>query len=423
MHQKKTVVLKSKESGSNCERNRSTGAAAQQKPKKVVESKKRRPKSKTKSPEKEEKKRDQKKRKSASITPSTESTMKTSDLISSIGDHTEGEPSNGNTKFVSHLHKKQNSTEEDKKVPENIEMKNGRRPVVYVEEEKEKSEKKFHMILAQKFFKRMMESQKSMKNPSLKKRDDNLEVMPESCQVANSVKIIKRRSRKHRPLDRNIFKENGEPVWIVPDRKEPVMTEDGVMTRYPELLAAVAEDGLKIEDGKQWIGLVEDYTTGKMDDGIIEESRDQLNPYDTMAALQDRSEKFFRMNSVNYYTMSNLLTLSKEAIDRFAAQEQTTAAERRRKEEALKTSKENGNENEKTCVVTSITFKMESTFSISYDRRRPVLSIQKFRKKYKKRLRSAMDQARRGSREGSREPVSREGSRESASREASRENA
>lgn len=49
------------------------------------------------------------------------------------------------------------------------------------------------------------------------------------------------------------------------------MTEDGVMTRYPELLAAVAEDGLKIEDGKQWIGLVEDYTTGKMDDGIIEE--------------------------------------------------------------------------------------------------------------------------------------------------------
>lgn len=114
-----------------------------------------------------------------------------------------------------------------------------------------------------------------------------------------------------------------------------------------------------------------------------------------MAALQDRSEKFFRMNSVNYYTMSNLLTLSKgervwldflitnnlllEAIDRFAAQEQTTAAERRRKEEALKTSKENGNENEKTCVVTSITFKMESTFSISYDVSLRVYSAQAYR--------------------------------------------
>lgn len=66
-------------------------------------------------------------------------------------------------------------------MPENIEMKNGRRPVVYVEEEKEKSEKKFHMILAQKFFKRMMESQKSMKNPSLKKRDDVSSCEQETC--------------------------------------------------------------------------------------------------------------------------------------------------------------------------------------------------------------------------------------------------
>uniref|UniRef100_A0A1I7TU71 Uncharacterized protein n=1 Tax=Caenorhabditis tropicalis TaxID=1561998 RepID=A0A1I7TU71_9PELO len=139
---------------------------------------------------------------------------------------------------------------------------------------------------------------------------------------------------------------------------------------------------------------------------------DELNPYDTMEQLEERSDVFFRTDSMTYYTLSNLLTLSQVAMDRFEQQESRTVACRLKEMEQKKAKKE---EEEKTCVVTSIRFSMDSTFCISYDRRHPIQSIQKFRQKYQDRLRRAVEKTRKPSKE----TTSREGSRERTSKEKS----
>lgn len=135
------------------------------------------------------------------------------------------------------------------------------------------AEKSFNMQLAQIFFKQMMETQKkrSAEDPRSSLRSSNLETMPESSNVSVSKKTIKKSHRKKRsPLDRNIFKANGEPVWVVPDRKpgELVENAEGDKVRYPELSDALAEDGLVMEDGKGWYERMPKFFEGQLDEGI-----------------------------------------------------------------------------------------------------------------------------------------------------------
>ncbi|CAL2027821.1 unnamed protein product [Caenorhabditis brenneri] len=283
----------------------------------------------------------------------------------------------------------------------------------------EKDDKKFNMHLAQLFFKRMNETQKGKKNV-----DPNLEVMPESIYLPrkpknNAVKKSTSKNvapRKPRPLDQKLFLPDGKPVWQYIHRDNKVECSDGVMSEFPELREALLEDDLELESGENWKGLLEPYLNGKFDKGRITDSLDELDPYGTFDELESRTKKFFKTISMQYYTVSNLANCA-AAIDRSAIVDKWS--ENKRKEEYAKLQQkaieERKDIKETTCPVTKIMFNMESTFMISYDRRRPILSIQKFRAKYQRKVREALVRAKRASRE----TKSREGSRERPSKESS----
>uniref|UniRef100_A0A8R1I9N0 Uncharacterized protein n=1 Tax=Caenorhabditis japonica TaxID=281687 RepID=A0A8R1I9N0_CAEJA len=133
--------------------------------------------------------------------------------------------------------------------------------------------KKFNMQLAQLFFKTMLEQRKTAKTVNT---DALLETMPEPAQMVVSTKVTKLKSAKRRSstgLNTNLFKSNGEPVWLYHERKpgDFVELEDGVKTRWPELMQALMEDKIKMEDGKQWIPMISDYAAGKFDEGALDE--------------------------------------------------------------------------------------------------------------------------------------------------------
>ncbi|EFP03319.1 hypothetical protein CRE_28632 [Caenorhabditis remanei] len=460
----------SKESGSNCERNKSTGQA-RKKGKGTQRQTKRRPKGQ-KTAENEKEKPKGKKIKSSSTTISTD-TNKSSDK-----NHSKGSPDkdyNDETSNVSTNAKSSDLSKEDTRSPNLItcqEMKPKSKPKsrrISIEEEDEakekkekekrtertvdqtaaektekekrteitidqtaaektekekeevteKEEKKFNMHLAQLFFKRMMDAQRTRKTGN-QKRDQNLEVMPDRGWISKPIKVARkgpRLPRKPRPLDTTIFKPSGEPVWVEFELQEEVLSTNGVKTKTPQLQEALEDSDLELDDGKQWVPMFEEYSNGRFDDGKFQFSPDELNPFGTFKELEKRSERFSRPVSIKYYTMKNLIFMSKSAIERssrlLGPLDQTPIEELRRKEadsHFQKPSKEEEEEKEKekTCVVTSISFNTESTFSISYDRRRPILSIQKFRKKYQERLRRSIDK--KESREGtSKEGASREG--------------
>ncbi|CAI2298142.1 unnamed protein product [Caenorhabditis sp. 36 PRJEB53466] len=270
-----------------------------------------------------------------------------------------------------------------KKEKETKPAKNVKPPPVPIED-------KFNMQLAQKFFKQMLESKKSSKQTF--SSDLGMETMPEPSDIRMSLKAAKKNRKKHaktsrKPLDRNIFKPNGEPVWVVHDSSTEVITEDGVKTRYPELLAALEEDNLEMDDTKQWCRMVNGFLDGLYTTGMIKEVP-EFDPYAPYDEIMERSEMLNRKESVIYYTMCNLLCLCKAAMDRFDLHKDENPREKwmRIQEERLRAMKRE-EEEERTAIVTSIRFNMEGTFSISYDRRRPIMSIQKFRKKYQNRLR------------------------------------
>ncbi|ULU13503.1 hypothetical protein L3Y34_016184 [Caenorhabditis briggsae] len=426
----------SKESGSNCEKARSTEGQGRQKGTQRQTKRTKRQHQKTPEMEKEQLKTKtkgsaRKRTKSTSTTVSTDTT-KNSDNTSkrSSPDKEDKEKSS-----VSQNRKPSEQTKEDttnlttcQELKPKSRPKSSRVPVEESTKRKdegkekeqqvsEKGEKKFNMHLAQLFFKRMMEAQKTKKTPN-KNQDENLEVMPDVSFMANvSKKNVKKSKNHHRkpskPLDSTIFQANGQPVWMVPDRKHEVQMDDGVWTKIPELMKALEEENLKMDDPKQWLRMVENFIAGKFDDGIIKADSDiKVDPFGSFKELDERSDVFFRYDSTVFYTLSNMLTLSKESVDRFFNQEKGLIEQPRRVDAQslfLKPSKEEDEEKEKTCLVTSIAFNMDSTFIISYDRRKPIISIKKFRKKYQDRLRISMEQEKKGSRETSSKAISKKG--------------
>ncbi|CAL2040653.1 unnamed protein product [Caenorhabditis brenneri] len=247
--------------------------------------------------------------------------------------------------------------------------------------------KKFNMELAQKFFKQMAENQKG--RPKTIEEDLNIETMPESSSVKKSsskLKKMQNRKNKQKELDPNIFKENGEPVWVIPDRKpsEMVTNEDGELVKYPELMAALEEEGLEMEDGKGWFQKITSFLSGELNSGKIDlkEAKEGIDPWAPFEVLNERSDQYFKKETVVYITSETVLNLCDNAIERFSQQEDTGP---RRPPPRECDSKKEGDE-EKTCIVTSIAFNTSSTFKITYDRRCPIESIRKFKQRYRDEL-------------------------------------
>lgn len=262
------------------------------------------------------------------------------------------------------------------------------------------SPKTFNMELAKKFFEmRMKESQRTSRMAT--KSDSSLETMPESSHNSGQSSKSRKSQRtrgKSTPLDRNIFKENGEPVWVVPDRKpgELVMNEHGEMVKYPELMAALEEDGLEMEDGKGWFQKMSSYLMGELDQGRIDNkaaSKD-INPFASMETLEERTDLYFSRETVIYNTTDSIFNLCHNAIERFSQQNNEDTIRKSvppSREPGSKMMTVSKDEEEKTAIVTSIRFDARA-YRISYDRRRPVHSIQKFRKKYQKQLKKSQEE-------------------------------
>ncbi|KAF1765914.1 hypothetical protein GCK72_005867 [Caenorhabditis remanei] len=251
---------------------------------------------------------------------------------------------------------------------------------------------------AQKFFKQKMENQTTWRRS--REEDMHMETMPESSQISGMSKKSRkgRRSKsKKTPLDRNIFKENGEPVWVVPDRKpsEWVMNEDGELIKYPELAAALEEDELEMEDGKGWFDKITALLSGELKKGKSDSKQavQEIKAFDSMETLKERTELLFSKDVVIYNTCESTLHLSHNAIERFTQQNDDTCPRKSVppfKDQESKF-KKRPREEEKTCVVTSIHFNSIRSI-ITYDRRHPIASIQKLKKKHRDQLKVLEDQ-------------------------------
>ncbi|UMM19144.1 hypothetical protein L5515_014880 [Caenorhabditis briggsae] len=248
--------------------------------------------------------------------------------------------------------------------------------------------KKFNMELAQKFFKQMMESQKITKRAknNTTEEDVNADTMPESSfnGLSRRSKKVHRNKGKPAPLDRNIFKENGDPIWVVSERKpgdKQVFNEAGELVKNPELMAALEDENLEYEDGKGWINKITSFLGGEMMDWKTYNKEDTLDmdPFAPVNVLKTRGETFFKKEAVIYNTSDAILHLSHNAMERFSNQGEDTCPRRNGP-----ASREN-EEEEKTCIITSMKFNMGNLFLINYDRRRPIVSIRKFKKRRQSR--------------------------------------
>lgn len=99
-----------------------------------------------------------------------------------------------------------------------------------------------------------------------------VDTMPESSQLNKSARALRNSShKKPEPApDFEIFKPNGEPVWVVDELApgECVNNEDGVVVKNPELAKAMAADNLVLEE-IDLIDMVEKYLKCTMPRGTL----------------------------------------------------------------------------------------------------------------------------------------------------------
>ncbi|KAF1769951.1 hypothetical protein GCK72_001768 [Caenorhabditis remanei] len=239
-------------------------------------------------------------------------------------------------------------------------------------ENDDKTPKKFNPELASKFFKHLQESQRARR----RSEDARLEKMPESSQLNSSIRSLRGKKKKtvKTSLETDLFKPNGEPVWVVSDRPpgECEKNENGEPITNPELADALASDGLELDEKDCF----------QFDSLAPFERLEEVNQYENSKALVYNSTK-------------NLVELSDDAIKRFAMRREGTGDRARpvvTPDAATPTTPESPDVTlqpkqstelypVKAGPVSIITFNMKNTICVLYDRHKAILSIQNFRKK------------------------------------------
>ncbi|CAP31591.2 Protein CBG12643 [Caenorhabditis briggsae] len=252
---------------------------------------------------------------------------------------------------------------------------------------------KFNKDLAKNFLKHMMESQRARKRSA----DARLETMPESSQMNISAKAFRKKKGSGKlPQDSNIFKPNGDPVWVVSDLplEECLKTEDGVTVTNPELAQALADENLTMDE-KNYIEYGGEYMACNLKKGLSlpeDYQFDPLAPEETLEA----NNKYISGEAINYNTAKNWVDLSENSMKRFAERQDgmdqrvrprhsldntTTTTETTTSSLPPTLTASQEKLQLKTCVMSIVTFNIKHNVTVNYDRRQPIVSIQRFRKR------------------------------------------
>lgn len=257
---------------------------------------------------------------------------------------------------------------------------------------------KFNREVAQSFFKQYQESQRARKRLD----DARLETMPESSQLNMSIRAMRKTNKGKKQqeilLDKDLFRENGEPVWMIPEdmNKEPERNEDGTTIKNPILVAALAEAELELDE-KTWFDYVDQYYACSMSKGDQLPENYELDPFAPFDALKN-TNKYVQETCINYNTVKNLVDLSDAAITRFKEKRDGLVNDRPRHNQTQDTTVTTETTSTistippnpqvstelfqlKTCVATRVSFNMKNVVSVRYDRQNAVSSIKKLRKK------------------------------------------
>uniref|UniRef100_A0A8R1I9R9 Uncharacterized protein n=1 Tax=Caenorhabditis japonica TaxID=281687 RepID=A0A8R1I9R9_CAEJA len=288
------------------------------------------------------------------------------------------------------------------------------------EQDEKTKVQKIDKDLAQKFFHELQKSRRMaqrmsarISSPERAVKPDPLEVMPESNKLNSSVRAMKKKlekmkEQKEEPVKdpmAGLFKENGEPVWMVPERSSNVETEDGVLISNIELAKAMAEDDVKLEE-KPWADVVNEYIQEEMPCGatLDRKSQRQLDPFAELKELT-KNDEFLSDETVRYMTAKTLYETSMEAVNRFDRKrkglDDEVPRQRPNRASSESTSRKSAEsvsqtvDSLKTCYGGITKFDLLRNVFISYDRRNPKKVTNK------KKMASSVETATVGSKETS----------------------
>lgn len=250
---------------------------------------------------------------------------------------------------------------------------------------------KINKDLAKNFFRHIIESQRAKKRSD----DARLETMPESSQINSSARALRKKTKKQpkSELDTNFFKPNGDPVWVVPEGSEE-KTEDGTIIKNPDLVKAIAEEELEMDE-KNWLDLVTTYmgcgpTGVVLKDGLGIPEDYTFDPFAPEDDL-DAQSQYVSSDKVLYNTVKNIVELSDDAIRRFAAKRDMEA---RRPSAPVVPAAHPADTPESVIPPTQsasqelfppkthgVRFQLKIAPCARYDRHHAIESMQKFRKK------------------------------------------
>ncbi|UMM25732.1 hypothetical protein L5515_005432 [Caenorhabditis briggsae] len=255
--------------------------------------------------------------------------------------------------------------------------------------ENDEKTKSINKDLAKNFFKHMLESQKTKKRSD----DARLETMPESSQINRSTRSFRNKTKKvpKTEPETEIFKENGEPVWVVSnDNLMELKSMDGVQISNPVLAQAMAEEDIELDE-KSWFEQIDQYLGCNLPTGPRLPEGYQFDPFAPEEALE-ANNKYVGKETISYNSCQAIIELSGDAIKRFS--QKRDGMEERRPQQAPPTTTttdttvplpptQNISQElfQVQAVQSTINFNMKGVFRVFYDRQNPLGSVRKWRKK------------------------------------------
>ncbi|CAO4371725.1 unnamed protein product [Caenorhabditis nigoni] len=253
--------------------------------------------------------------------------------------------------------------------------------------ENDEKTKSINKDLAKNFFKHMLESQKTKKRSD----DARLETMPESSQINRSTRSFRNKTKKAPKTEpeTDIFKENGEPVWVVSnDNLMELKSMDGVPISNPVLAQAMAEEDIELDE-KSWFEQIDQYLGCNLPTGPRLPEGYQFDPFAPEEVLE-ANNKYVNKEANSYNTCQAIIELSGDAIKRFS-QKRDGMEERRQAPPTTTTTDttvplpptQNISQElfQVQAVQSTINFNMKALVTVNYDRQSPLGSVRKWRKK------------------------------------------